>query len=661
MAELGYIALVLALVGAVFAITGSVFGGKAETSWINRNARKAVIAVFFLMSAAVVILEAAILTHHFEIQYVYQYTDRSMSPLYLFSALWAGNAGSLLIWAWFISLCGYILVLRQRPGKRELTPYTLAVVMTVQLFFTSLVLFFTNPFTRLDAASFPVVPSDGTGMNPLLENPGMVLHPPTLIAGFALFVVPFAYALSALLNNRLDNTWISHARRWMIMAWLLLGAGNLIGAWWAYAVLGWGGYWGWDPIENAGLIPWLVATAAIHSMVVQKRRGGFKLWTLSLTIAVFVLIKTGAFLARSDILSSVHTFGRTAMDPMFLTLIGISLAGSIVLLVWRRKSLKSEMSIENLVSREATFLLSNLLLVGAAAVTLIGTLAPILPGSVNLDTSFYNRAVVPILVAIVLLIGICVTIGWRRLEMRRLRSTLLVSAGAALGVVAILLFAGFSQWYALVPVFIAVFTISSSILTWFRDTLARRKALSESFVKASLNLVGSNRARYGGYLVHISIAVMAIGVIGSSVYKTEASEVLAPGESMDVSGYTITYQTLLGEGDSTRMEVWAVLDVYKDERHLGEMKPVQLTHANYQGWMARVAIRYSMIEDLYISLTGWEPVDADDPEKGYWAGFMVDVNPLVSWIWAGGVLFLAGGLTCYWPRGKKQPSTGSED
>jgi cytochrome c-type biogenesis protein CcmF len=656
MAELGYIALVLALAGSAFSIICFAFGDRIKTSWLNRNARNTVVAVFAATTGALVILLAAILTHHFEIKYVYQYTSLNLAPLYLFSALWAGNSGALLLWAWIISLCGFLLVLRQRPGKRDLLPYTLAVVMFTELFFLILVLFFANPFARL-----PAIPADGLGMNPLLENPGMLFHPPALLAGWALFVVPFGYAIAALLKNRLDNTWISASKRWSIMAWLLLGVGNLLGAWWAYAVLGWGGYWAWDPIENAGLVPWLLATAFIHSMVVQKRRGGFKLWNISLIVAIFLTVKLGGFLTRSDILSSVHTFGSTAMDPMFLVFIAISLFGSVGLIIWRRKSLKSDMVIEQLTSREATFFLSNLLFVGSAVVTLGGTLSPLLFGSITLKESFYNQAVVPIMAAIILMIGFCVTIGWRRPDFRTLRFTLLIATGIALTTVGGMLIAGFREWHVLVIVFICAFTITASFLVWLKDIRARKRALSESFLASSVNLVRSNRSRYGGYLVHISMAIIAIGVIGSSVYDSGTSAVLAPGDSVDFKGYEITYETLAAQGNNDKMEIKATTTVYKGNKPLGELNPAMVFPRSYEGTVARVAFRYSLVEDLYISLNGWEPVDEEDLTQGYWVNLGIEVNPVVTWIWIGGAVFLAGGLVCYWPRGKKQPAPDSED
>jgi cytochrome c-type biogenesis protein CcmF len=661
MAELGYISLVLALVAAIFALVGFIYGGREKDSWLNRNARKSAIGVFILVTVAVIILEAALLTHQFELKYVYQYTSTDMSPIYLFSGLWAGNAGSLLFWTWMLTICGYILVMRQRPGKRELTPYTMAIVMFAQIFFILLVLFFSNPFARLEASTFPVVPSEGVGMNPLLENPGMLFHPPTLIAGWAVFTIPFGFAISALLNNKLDNTWISQSRRWVVIAWLLLGVGNILGAWWAYAELSWGGYWTWDPIENAGLVPWLLSTAFLHSMVVQKRRGGFKFWNIGLAAAIFITIILGAFLTRSGVLQSKHAFLPSAMDSLFLALLIISIIGSIGLIIWRRKELKTEMAITNLVSRESTFLLSNVLFAGSAVVILAGTLSPLLPGSPTMDSTFFNRAVLPLFVSVILLIGLCTALGWRRPQARKIKTTYFVSALLSLVVIGLLVIFGAREWYALIPAFVALFAIFSSILVWIGDCLSRRRALSENFFHSAINLVRANRARYGGYLIHMSIAIIAIGVIGSTVYDTETTAVLAPGDTMTIKDYEITYETLLGSGDGSRMEIWAELTVSKNDKLIGNMEPLKLFHRSYEGAMSKVAIRYSLVEDLYISLTGWEPIDADDLTKGYWAGFMAKVNPLISWIWVGGFILLAGGLICYWPKGKKEPISNSEE
>jgi cytochrome c-type biogenesis protein CcmF len=410
MAELGYISLVLALVGAIFALVGFVYGGKEKASWLNRNARKSAIGVFILVTVAVIILEQHFLPINLSLNTLTS-TPAPTCPPFIFSADY-GRVTQVHFYFWHGCLVFAIYSgLRQRPGKRELTPYTLAVLVFVQIFFIILVLFFANPFARLDASIFPVVPSEGVGMNPLLENPGMLFHPPTLIAGWAIFTVPFGFAVSALLNNKLDNTWISQSRRWAVMAWLLLGVGNILGAWWAYAELSWGGYWTWDPIENAGLIPWLLSTAFLHSMVVQKRRGGFKFWNFSLAAAVFIAIILGAFLTRSGVLQSKHTFLPSAMDGFFLALLIITIITSAGLIIWRRKGLKTDMAIANMVSREATFLLSNVLFVGAAVVILAGTLSPLLPGSPTMDATFFNRAVLPIFVGVILLIGLCVAIG----------------------------------------------------------------------------------------------------------------------------------------------------------------------------------------------------------------------------------------------------------
>jgi cytochrome c-type biogenesis protein CcmF len=661
MVELGYIALVLALLAAVFALVGFIYGGKEQASWLNRTARKVSIGVFALVTAAVLILEIALLTHNFEIQYVYQYTSTDMSPIYLISVLWAGNTGSLLFWAWVLSICSFILVLRQRPGKRELTPYTLAVVTFGQIFFLLLLIFFANPFARLDPAVFPIVPSEGVGLNPLLENPGMLFHPPTLLAGWAIFTVPFGFAISALINNKLDNTWISQSRRWVVMAWLLLGVGNILGAWWAYAELSWGGYWTWDPIENAGLIPWLLSTALLHSMVVQKRRGGFKFWNIGLATATFATIVLGALLTRSGILQSKHTFLSSAMDVMFVILLIIVIAGSIGLIIWRRNELKTDMTISNLVSREATFLLTNVLLVGSAIVILIGTLSPLLPGLPTVDTTFFNRAVLPIFIALVLLIGLCAAIGWRRPQIRKIQKTYIASGALSLVLIIILIVAGLREWWALAPAFIALFALFSSLITWVEDCLSRKRALSENFFQAALNLIRANRTRYGGYLVHIAIAIMAIGVIGSSVYDTETSAVLAPGETMTANGYEITYESLTGGGDGSRMEIGADLTVSQNGKLIGTMRPIKLFHRSYPGTSSKVAIRYSLVEDLYINLTGWEPIDSEDIQQGYWAGFTVKINPLATWIWIGGFTLLAGGLICYWPKGKKGPASSTEE
>jgi len=395
MADMGYIALVLALAVSVYATIASVIGARKGHLRLIASARIATITVGGLVFLAALVLIYALLTHNFQIEYVAQYSSRDMSPAYTLAAFYAGNKGSLLLWALLLSLFAVVMVLQNK--NRELMPYASAVVMAIDAFFLLLLVNVANPFHKLS-----IVPADGRGLNPLLENPAMLFHPPFLLAGYVGFSIPFAFAIAALITRRLDNEWLRSMRRWVLFAWLLLGVGNLLGAWWAYMELGWGGYWGWDAVENAGLMPWLMATAFLHSSMLQERKGMLKIWNMALIILIFELVIFGTFLTRSGILSSVHAFSQSAMGPFFLVLIGLTLLGSLWLLISRLGLLKSEGKSQFLLSRENIFLLSNLILVAATLLIFEGTVFPavsqfILGVRIDLGASFFNRVTVPLI------------------------------------------------------------------------------------------------------------------------------------------------------------------------------------------------------------------------------------------------------------------------
>lgn len=649
MADIGYIALLLALVASIYSAIAFVFGVRGRHPALIDSARNSLLAVFGLVSISVAVLVYALVTHDFQIEYVASYTSSDLSLPYLISALWAGNDGSLLFWAWLLSLFAAVVVLQKRVVGKELVPYASVIVMVTEAFFIVLLLFVSNPFQKL-----PFVPAEGMGLNPMLENPGMIFHPPILLAGYVGFTIPFAFAIAALLMRRLGGEWLVTIRRWTLLAWLLLGVGNIIGAWWAYVELGWGGYWAWDPVENAGLMPWLVATAFLHSIMMQRRRGMLKVWNMVLVIFIFSLTIFGTFLTRSGILASVHTFGESALGPFFLVFIGITLFGSLALVFYRRKELRGEAEMESLVSRENTFLLNNLLLVSATLAILVGTIFPVISEAVSgvritVGEVFFNQVNGPIFLAIILLIGICALIGWRRASIKNLIRNFLWPLVAALIVVMALVISGIRDWSVLVALFICGFVISAILSQWLRDLVARHRMMAENYVKAFFGLIWANRPRYGGYIVHIAIILIAIGVIGSSSYNVEKEAVLMPGESMTINDYTLTYESMEGYATPSKMVVTATLSVYKGDKFIGQLTPQKYFHIKLEQFVSEVAIRSTLAGDLYVILIGWEQNPADE---GYIAAFGVLVNPLVSWIWIGGGVFLLGGLIAFWPEGR---------
>jgi len=648
MADIGYIALFLALVASIYSAIAYIFGVRGRHPALIESARNSLLAVCGLVSISVAVLVYALVTHDFQIEYVASYTSRDLSLPYLISALWAGNDGSLLFWGWLLSLFAAVVVLQKRDIGKELVPYAASIIMATQAFFLILLLLVSNPFQKL-----ALIPAEGMGLNPLLENPGMIIHPPMLLIGYVGFTIPFAFAIAALLSRKLGDEWLITIRRWTLLAWLFLGVGNLIGAWWAYVELGWGGYWVWDPVENAGFMPWLVATAFLHSIMMQRRRGMLKVWNMVLIILTFSLTIFGTFLTRSGILSSVHTFSESALGPFFLVFIGITLFGSLGLLYYRSEELKGEAEMESLVSRESTFLLNNLLLVGAAFAIFLGTVFPVISEAVrgvkiSVGAPFFNQVNGPIFLAIILLTGICALIGWRRASTKNLVRNFLWPLVVALILVIGLFFLGIREWYALVAFSVCGFVISTILYEWFRGTRARHRMRAENYLKAFWGLIWANRPRYGGYIVHIAIILIAVGIIGSSFYNVEKEATLMPGELMTIKNYTLTYENIDQYETESKTVVTATLSVYNQGKLIGKLTPEKYFHRSYEQAVTEVAIRSTLLEDLYVILIGWD-------EDGTTA-FKVLVNPLVNWIWIGGVVFVLGGLIAFWPERRKLPS-----
>jgi len=484
-----------------------------------------------------------------------------------------------------------------------------------------------NPFETL-AITHP----DGMGLNPLLRNVAMIFHPPLLLAGYVAFTIPFAIAIAALLTRKLNETWLIEARPSALIAWLMLGIGNLIGAWWAYVELGWGGYWAWDPVENAGLMPWLIGTAFLHSALIQARRKIFKTWTMFFITLAFLLTIFGAFLTRSDILSSVHTFGKTGTEIIFLSLFFLTLFGSYGLLISRLKDLKSEPASESIVSKEGMFLINNILFLVASLAILFATIFPAIVEAtgrprVNIGAAYHSQTSVPILLCILLLTGVCLIIGWKRIATKSFRRSISWPLGFAI-ILVIALFVAGVKWQATAAFSICGFVLWVTVSRFFRGT--------------SSNSLWKNRNRYGAYIVHIAVALIAIGITGSSLFNVERSAILEPGESMKIKGYTLTYERLDLLESPSRIMVKADISVYQGKNYIGKLTPEKSLYRKFNQPVTEVAIRSTPVEDLYVILVEW-----DINNK---AGFTVLVNPLVMWIWIGSGVFLIGGLICFWPR-----------
>ena len=631
----------LGLVGTVVAFYA---GWRKEARWAE-VARRIGLAMAPLLSLTVLVLEVALLTDDFRLVYVAQ-VSRQTQPLFLkITALWGGQNGSLLFWSWLMSLFLLAAMARADRIPRDLFPYMTGVLLLTQTFFLLLNRFFANPFE-----TFPVPPADGRGLNPLLRHPGMIAHPPLLYLGFVGFTVPYAITIAALLVGRRDEEWPRLLRRWTLVAWLFLSLGLLVGARWAYDVLGWWGYWGWDPVENAALLPWLTGTAFLHSVMVQERRGMLKVWTALLIILMYALVILGTFITRTGVIASVHAFARSAIGVPFLIYMGLVLAGSLALLAARWDLLRAENRMESWLSRETFFLLNNWLFLGIAFAVFWGTFYPmfselLFDEKLTVGPPYYNQVTGPMFAALYLLMGVIPFIRWRRTPGASLRFSIGSSALAALGAGALARAAGVQDPWALLGFGLCAFAGWGTLLDYALGVRARRRATGEPWPLALARLVARNPRRYGGYLIHLGVVLMGIGVIGSQFYQQETQRTLGLGETLAFGGYRLVYQgirqyTPATEPDVVVTEAW--VRVYdRSGRLLTDLYPYVLQYDTGES-LTPPALRATLKEDLYLLLSGW--VDG-----GNRATFKVFINPMVSWIWIGGMVLILGTLVAVWP------------
>jgi cytochrome c-type biogenesis protein CcmF len=512
-----------------------------------------------------------------------------------------------------------------------------------------LIVFVANPFEQLE-----FFPPDGTGLNPLLRHYGMVIHPPVLYIGFVAFVIPYAFAIAALITRQTGDLWIRTTRRWALTAWLFLSLGLLLGGWWAYDVLGWGGYWGWDPVENASLIPWLVATPFLHSVMMQEGRGMLKRWNMALIILTFSLVIEGTFLTRSGVISSVHSFAQSAIGPLFLIFIAVMFGFSFYLFVSRWDMLKSDNELDSLLSRESFFLLNNLIFIGLAVVVWWGTHFPLFSEALTgekivVGPPFFEQTTAPLWATIVLLMGVAPLIPWRRASIKKLGDSLLWPGAVGIAIMAWLyLGLGIRIFGAVLGFGLCAFSLAATLIEYWRGMSARHRSRGESYPVALWKLVGRNHRRYGGYLIHIGVLLVAIGVVGSRFYQVETQQNLAIGQSMNISSevsgnYGLTYHGLReAESPDDRIITEAVLSVTYNGQPAGALIPNREFFILQQQPMTIPDKRSTLVDDLYVILAGWEGT-------GQTATFKAYINPLVNWIWIGGFVFILGTVVATWP------------
>jgi cytochrome c-type biogenesis protein CcmF len=651
MADFGHIAIVAAFVVAAYAAIAAPLGVRLRIPELAASAYNAVMGAAILMTVASFTLLTAFLTNDFSIKYVAEHSSREMPLSLVAAAFYGGQAGSLLFWGWTLSLFSALVAYQQRKHDRDLMAYVHMTLMCVMAYFGLILGFVASPFEKL-----AVVPANGAGLNPLLYDLGMLYHPPMLLAGYMSWTVPFAFAVGALATGRLDAAWIRTTRKYALVAWGILGVGNMLGAWWAYRVLGWGGYWGWDPVENSAIMPWLIGTAFIHSVMIQERRGMLKVWNMALVMSAFYLSIFGTFVVRSGVINSVHSFAQSAIGPYFLTFLVLVMASTLALLFYRLPELRSENHLDSLLSRESSFLLNNLLFLGLVFAIFWGTIFPLVSEfvqgtKITVGPPFFNQVAGPIMIALLALMGVGPLMPWRKGNGSNLVQLFAapVVFGVAVGVI-VGFTLGFDQPKALISFAVCAFVAATIFSEVVRGTLARHQATGENVAAALANLISRNNRRYGGYIVHLGIVMIAVAVTASSMYQVEQMARLNPGESISVSEYRLTYNGLVERAEPGVRILEAQLAVESG----GQLQGTLVTDKRfYRGFERQpstsVGIRTTPFDDLYVVLAGWEQDDS--------ASFMVYVNPMVIWIWLGGVMAVGGGLVALWPERRARTVT----
>jgi cytochrome c-type biogenesis protein CcmF len=674
-ADLGFGVLVVTFLVTLYSVFTAIYGELKKIPALVESARRAMLLTWPLLTLTAGILIFLLVNNHFEVQFVYEVTSRSMPTYLKVTAWWGGQAGSLLFWSWLMSAFTSLVTLRNWDRDRELLPWVIVISGITMAFFIGMNVFFENPFAKLyqtlsgiGAYTFQPVNSvlftatNGRGLNPLLRHPGMVIHPPMLYLGFVSFVIPYAFAMAALITGRTDDRWIRITRRWTLWAWLFLSCGLVLGSRWAYDVLGWGGFWGWDPVEIAAFMPWLTGTAFLHSVMIQEKRGLFKHWNLLLIILTYDLVIFGTFLTRSGVLSSVHAFAQSAIGPFFFTFIGLTLITSVALIIYRWAELRSETEMKSLLSREALFLLNNLLFISILVVCFWGVIRPLISElltneKVTMGPPYYEKASGPLFAALIFVMGIAPLSAWGHSTMKTLGRALWKPTLLAVVITVLIYFTYTHNPYAIIGFFLVAFTVLITLYEYGRGIYARMRGQDENMLLAFWNLTARNRRRYGGYIVHLSIMLMAIGILGIELFQVETQGTLAIGDSLQLSGYTIKYREVASWDDKPAGVNYtrAVVDVYDQKGNfLGNLHPRKDYYYDSEQPMTIPGQLASMKDELYVLLIDWEPIS----QAG--TTFKIFVNPLVNWLWLGSFLFLAGIIVAAWPDRDPEPVTVRE-
>lgn len=650
MENVGALAILLALCVAIYAAAASVTGKLKRKPYLVLSGERAVLVVWGLITVASSILVWALIAGDFHFAYAAEHSNTSMAGLYKFAAWWGGQEGSILFWSWLLATYSVVVILQNKRRHREFMPYVVAILSTIQAFFIFVNAFLASPFQVLALDRVVTSVPDGMGLNPQLQYPAMAIHPPMLYLGYVGFAVPFAFAMGSLITKQPGDAWIHTTRRWTIVAWLFLSIGIVLGSGWAYHALGWGGYWVWDPVENASLLPWLGGTAFLHSVMMQEKKGMMKVWNMVLVATTFFLCIFGTFLTRSGVVSSVHAFAQSPIGRYFVSFLAIGIAATVWLILERRKFLKSDSQLESVVSRESSFMFNNLVLLASCFAVLWGTLFPVISEAISdekigLDKDWFNRLMIPIGLFLLLMTGVGPLFAWRRTSVESLRRNFLIPCAASVLLAAALFAFGMRSGYAIVSFAFCLFVMLTILSEFYRGAKAIHVKDKVNYARAAFELTHRNTRRYGGYLVHMGIVLMFIGWTGSAFNQNVISEV-GLGETARIGNYEL--KAIDFHNGDTGNYIWdsAELAVTKNGDALGNMEPEKRLYTASKQGLTHVAIRTRLNEDLYVSLAA---VDQDQSTQKIKATLQLWIFPLVSWIWIGAAVVVFGTLVALVP------------
>ncbi|ODT04276.1 MAG: hypothetical protein ABS52_05515 [Gemmatimonadetes bacterium SCN 70-22] len=648
---LGYNALMAALAVAAFGVVAVPIGIRRSRESLIHATYSATYAVFALVTVATFAMIFALVTHDFSVGYVAQVGSRATPLFYTIISLWGALEGSILFWAWVLALLSALVVFWNRDREGALIPYTTMVMLATSVFFLILLVGPANPFTPVSP-----VPPDGPGPNPLLQNHILMgVHPPLLYLGYVGLTVPFAFAVGAMAAGEVaSDDWIRLSRRWTLGAWAFLTAAIIAGMWWSYEVLGWGGYWAWDPVENASFMPWLTATAFLHSVMVQERRGMLKLWNLNLIVTTFALTILGTFLTRSGVLSSVHAFGEGPIGMYFLVAIAITLVVSLALVAGNSEQLSSDGRLDSVASRETVFLLNNLMLTAFTFTVLVGTLFPIVAEAargvkVSVGEPFFNKMTLPLCAALLFLMGVGPALPWRRASKEVVRRQLLPpTIGAFVGAL-VAIGAGAREVYAVLSFAFASFALVANVREYVTGVRARMRVRNEDAATALARLVGANRRRYGGYVAHLGVVAVALAIAASSTFRSEHEATLKKGESMRAGAFELRLLEVYGREEPQRSRIAASVAILREGREIGRLDPAMNFYPTSQQPIPTPAVRSRPWGDIYLNLMAFKPDGSD-------ATIKVILEPLVPWIWFGGGIICLGAIISMFPTRRRSPA-----